>query len=50
MDMVTVFCEGDCCPDSDLGSRSFTTLGLTTADANRKNSIRKNMMSFNAEV
>ena len=44
------FLAVDCCPLDDCGNKSFTTVGFTTADANKKNNIRKNIISFNAEV
>ena len=38
------------CPEDDFGSSSLITFGLVIADAIRKNSNRKNMISFIAEV
>src|SRR5690606_41662025 len=50
IDTVIVFFANDCSPELDLGNRSFTTCGLATAEAKRKNNIRKNIISFNAAV
>src|SRR5690606_306548 len=50
MEMVIVFFATDCSPALDLGKSNFTTCGLDTAEANKKNNIRKNMMSFSAAV
>jgi hypothetical protein len=38
------------CPDDDFGNKSLITLGLVIAEAMRKKSSRKNMISFIAEV
>src|SRR5690606_20511377 len=45
-----VFLATDCSPALERGNSSFTTCGFETADANRKNNIRKNMMSFRESV
>src|SRR5690606_2654706 len=50
IETVMVFFANDCSPELDLGNSSLTTCGLATAEASRKNNIKKNMMSFNAEV
>src|SRR5690606_4761281 len=50
MHTVTVFLATDCSPALDIGSKSMTTCRLATAEANRKNNIKKNMISLSAAV
>lgn len=48
--MVIVRFATDCSPALDLGKSSLTTCGFATAEASKKNNIKKNMISFNAAV